>query len=269
MPEGSFNLRVNDESPTVQKIECSKGNTYYFKIYRNLNLSNKAIAIVPIDSLTAKNEMKYVKKSPTRQATVFSLEKRNAFGIVFEPGRGFSKTEIINTTEGTASMLSFGGEGTIGFSYSHEFSDNFGWSAELQDQFSSLTPSVTNASVVFDRGIVSTTPYFTIPLKFTHEQKLKIGAGLDYHFNPVLTFDTEKLVDGFKDEWIYNNTLGYHLIAFFEMKLGKRLRGHSGLKYSNVHYTFESSKSYQPGTADFKTPHANTLAASFGLDYCF
>jgi len=269
MPEGSFKLRINDENSTTQLVECFKGNSYYFRIYRSLILPDKPIVIVPVDSVTAKNEMKYVKKSVARQTIVSNHYNLNGLGVTLEPGLGFNKVDILSTTAGTEAMISFGGGGTVGLSYSHDFSDNFGWMVELQDQFTMLTPSVTNASVEFNNGIISTTPYFSIPITFKNEQKIKIGAGLDYHFSPVLTLETDKLKNGYNDEWIYNNAVGYHLVVFFEMKLGKYLRGHTGLKYSDVSYSFSSSQKYQPTDADLKSPHGNSLSGSLGLDYCF
>lgn len=268
MPEGSFTLRVNDENPAIQTVNCIKGNSYYFKIYRNLNLSNKTMAIVSVDSITAKNEMKYVKKNVTRQRAVSNMDHQNAIGVVLEPVWGFNNVGMLSTTAGTEATLNFGGNGIVGLGYSREFNDNFGWSVELQDLFSTLTPQITNGSVGFNTGILSTTPYFKIPI-LRNKQNIKIGAGLDYHFNPVLNHDTEKLVNGFKDEWIYNNALGYHILCFFETMVGKNLRVHAGLKYSDVQYTFASGKTYQPTTNNLKTIRGNSLAVSLGLEYCF
>ena len=269
MPVGSFRLRINEENSTALTVQCLKGNSYYFKVYRNFSLPTQPIAIVAVDSTTAKSEMKYVKKSPTKQAVVNKINNRNGIGVILEPGVGFHKVGLVGTTTGDEAMISFGGEGTIGLCYNYQISENFGWSNELQDQFSSLTPYLSNTTVTFDRGIVSTTPYFIIPLLKHNDQKLKLGAGLDYHFNPLLTLDTEKLINGFKDEWTYDNTLGYHFILFFDTKLGRYLRGHAGLKYSEVQYTFVKGNTFQPRDSDLKTPHGNSISGSFGLEYCF
>ena len=266
MPEGSFTLRVNDENPTSLTVECSKNNTYYFKIYRDIILQNKSIVIMSVDSMTAKNEMKYVKKPHTRQTIESNIEHSNALGVVFEPGRGFNKVGVLSTSAGTEAMLSFGGEGTIGLNYCREFNNHFGWLVELQDQFSSIFLDTSNSSVEFNTGIISTTPYFKIPI-LKHKQNIKIGAGLDYHFNPVLTYDTEKLMNGFKDEWVYNNVLGYHILFYFETKLGKKLRGHTGLKYSDVQYSFASSKK-ESGTVSYTMLPLICFTVSIRLSMC-
>jgi len=268
MPEGSFRLRVNDESPATLTVKCSKGNNYYFKVYRNRSLPNKPLAIEAVDSVTAKTEMKYVKKSVTRKTETSNMGYQNAIGIVLEPVWGFNNVGMLSTTTGTEAKLNFGGNGIVGIGYSREFSDNFGWSVELQDLFSSLTPQITNGSVDFNTGIISTTPYFKIPI-FKHKQNIKIGAGFDYHFSPTLTYDTEKLVNGIKDEWTYNDALGYHIILFFETMVGKRLKVHTGLKYSDVNYTFSSGKKYNPTSDELKTIRGNSMAVSLGLEYCF
>lgn len=268
MPEGSFKLNVNDVLSTTIIVKCIRSNTYYFRINRDLKLQNNPITITAIDSTTAINEIKFTKKTVVKK-TDAHVAQQNRIGVFIEPGKGLNKVDVLTTTTGTEAMLSFGYEGSIGLSYSYLFSDNFGWSVELQDQFSSLTPSVNNASVMFNKGVISTTPFFTIPILKRIDQKIKIGAGVDYHFNPTLTIETEKITNGFNDEWKYNSALGYHIIAFFEMKLGKNLRGHTGLKYNDVRYTFASGKTFQPNTGDLKTPHGNSLAVSLGLEYCF
>ena len=268
MPEGTFRLRVADKTPVIQSVKCSKGKTYYFKINRSLNLPDKPIAILYVDSITAKIEMTYVKKSLARKTAKANMGFQNAIGVVIEPVWGFNNVGMLSTTAGTEAMLNFGGNGIIGIGYSREFSENFGWSVELQDLFSMLTPSVSNASVEFASGIVSTTPYFKIPI-FKGEQKIKIGAGLDYHFNPVITFDTDKLLNGIKDEWTYNNVLGYHILFSFETMVGKNLRVHTGLKYNDVNYTFSSGKAYHPTSDNLKTIRGNSLGVSLGLEYCF
>lgn len=268
MPEGSFKLNVNESFKTTIKVDCIKGATYYFRINQDLESQNNLITISAIDSITAKSDIKFMKKSEVKKTKIY-VAQQNRIGLLIEPGLGFNKVEMVTTTTGSSAMLSFGGGGAIGLSYSYLFSDNFGWSVELKDQFSFLTPSVTNASVDFNRGLISTTPYFTFPIIKRLDQNIKIGAGIDYYFNPILAISTEKLTNGFNDKWAYNSTFGYHLIAFFDMKLGRNLRGYTGFRYSDVRYTFASSKSFHPNTVELTTPHGNSLSASFGLEYCF
>lgn len=269
MPEGSFKLRINDENSTAISVACSKGNNYFFKIYRDFNKPSKPIIIEAVDSIIAKSEMKSVKKITPKHVVLNTIRNRNAIGLILEVGKGFHQIDVMSTTSGTEAMLSFGGEGAVGFSYNYLISKYFGWSNELRYQFNTLTPYLSNANVTFDRGVVSATPYFIIPLTKRFDQKLKLGAGIDYHLNPILTIETEKIIDGFNDEWTYSNTFGYHFIAFFDMKIARNLRGHTGLKYSEVQYKFVKGKTYQPNTDDLKIPHGNSLSVSFGLDYCF
>lgn len=245
------------------------GNSYFFKIYRNLTLPDKPITIVSVDSATANNDLKYLKSYFVSKPKIVKLKRPNGFGFSIEPGVGFEKTEMISTTVGTQVMHSFGGGVALGLGYSYKLSDYFGWSAELSHQFSVLTPRVTNADVTFTQGVLSTTPYFTIPVLKRNEQQIKIGGGIDYRFNPVLNIETEKLVDGYNDKWTYNNAWGYHLIAFYEGMLGSNLRGHVGFKYNDTRFSYIMGEKYQPLDPQLKTPHANSLSVAFGAEYCF
>jgi len=269
MPDGSFKLKVNEIYASVRKVECASGHTYYYRINRNFSLPDKPITIVSVDSMTANNELKYLKSNFVRKPNDINIARQSGIGIIIEPGVGFEKTGLIGTTVGTQSMISFGGGVALGLSYSYKFSDYFGWSAELSKQFSTLTPSLTNASVTFDQGVLSTTPYLIIPVAIRDEKQIKLGVGVDYRFNAVLSFETEKLVNGFNDKWTYNNTLGYHVIAFYEVMLNRYLRGHVGLKYNDARYTFIMGEKYQPNEPELRTPRGNSLSGSFGLEYCF
>jgi len=270
MPEGRFILRVNDENPATQTVECSKGNIYYFRIYRNLNLPTKPITINLVDSITAKNEMKKTKKKDYKKSSSTDMIHQNAIGLVLEPVTGFNKVGVLGTTAGTEKMLSFGGEGAIGLSYSHELTENYGYLIELQDRFGSIFLDEKSSTVDFNTGMLSASPYFAIPVDLPIAQKLKLGLGLDYYFNPSLSYSySEKMVNSFNDVLNYNNALGYHILFFIETKVGKNLRIHTGLKYSDVQYSFASSKTHQPADNNLINPHGNSLAVSLGLEYCF
>jgi hypothetical protein len=224
---------------------------------------------VIVDSISANNELKYLKSYFVSKPKVSNETQRNGIGIIIEPSIGFEKVEMITTTVGTAVMHSFGGGALIGLSYSREVSDYFGWSAELSHQSSILTPHITNGDITFSQGVISATPYFAIPLTKNNEQRVKLGGGVDYRFNPVLNIETEKITGGINDKWTYGNAFGYHLIAFLEGKLGSYLRGHIGLKYNDARFSYLFGEKYQPSDPLLKNPHANSLGISVGLEYCF
>lgn len=272
MPEGSFRLNVNTIGTISTKVLCRKGSTCYLKIYRDPLPQNKPIIIAVMDSMTAKNDLKLLNSPSFKKKISTTTEYQNAIGGIFEVLTGFNEVGMVNTTFGKQATISFGGFGAIGLNYSHD-NNSFGWSVELKDQFNTLSPYLTNAFITFNTGILSTTPYFIIPHPFKFiplkNQKIKIGAGLNYYFNPMLSIETEKLVDGFKDDWNYKNMLGYHLVLLFETKLGKRLKGHTGIKYSEVRYTFDSSTSHYPTDPDLLNPHGNSISCIGGLAYSF
>lgn len=269
MPNGSFKLKVNEIYATVKKVECIVGRTYYFRIYRNLSLTDKPITIDAIDTVVANNDLKYLKSYFVSKPKISKTIQQNGIGISIEPGIGFEKVQIMGTTNGTAVMHSFGGGAAFGLSYSREISDYFGLSAKLSHQSSILSPRVTNADVTFNQGIISATPYFTIPVIRRNKQRIKLGGGIDYRFNPVLNIETEKLINGINDKWTYGNTLGYHLIAFYEGNMGANLRGHIGFKYDDAQFTYIYGEKYQPTDPLLINPRANALGISFGVEYCF
>jgi len=273
MPEGHFILRINDKNPATQSVECSKNKIYYFRIYRDLNLPTKPITINSIDSITAKNEMNKLEKKEKphyKNSSGSNMIHQNAIGLLMERVTGFSQVGVLRTITGTEETLSFAGEGAIGFSYSHEFADNYGFLIELQDRFSSIFLDGRNSTVVFNTGMLSASPYFAIPVDLPIAQKFKIGVGLDYNFNPSLSYYySEKMMNSFNDVWNYNNALGYHILFFIETKVGKKLRIHTGFKYSDVQYSFASSKTQQPSNDNLRKPRGNSIAVSLGLEYCF
>ena len=270
MPEGRFRLRVNDENPATQTVECSEGNIYYFKIYRNLDLPTKPITIKSIDSITAKNEMKKIKKTQYKKSSTSHMIRQNGVGFVLETITGFNKVGILRTTAGVIETLSFGGVGAIGLSYSHEITDSYGYLIELEDRFGSIFLDDKSSTVDFNTGVLSASPYFAIPIALPIAQKIKLGVGLDYYFNPSLSYYySERMVNSFNDVWNYNNALGYHILFFIETNVGKNLRIHTGLKYSDVEYSFASSKTRQPSDDNLKKTQGNSLAVSLGLEYFF
>jgi len=269
MPRGSFKLKVNEIFSSISKVECESGQTYYYRINRNFSLPDKPITIVAVDSVTAKNDLKYLRSYFVRKPNDINIARRNGIGINLEPGVGFERVQLMGTTVGTAVMHSFGGGASFGLNYSYKFSDYFGWSAELSHQLSILTPHLTNADVTFDQSILSTTPYITFPVIKRNEQKIKIGGGIDYHFSPVLIIETEKVSNGFNDKWTYSNAFGYHFILFYEAMIGPNIRGHVGFKYSDVQYSYINGEKYQPTDGQLKTPRGNSLFFSLGAEYCF
>lgn len=269
MQEGSFKLKVNEIYATVSKVNCVAGRTYYFRINRDVSLPDKSITIEARDSLTANNDLKYLRTRVVSKPKVVKTSRPNGIGFSIEPGVGFEKIGLINTTMGDQVMHSFGGGTALGLGYSYEVSEYFGLSAEISHQFSILTPRVTNADVTFNQGVFSATPYFLIPVAKRNDQQIKLGGGVDYRFNPVLDIETEKIIGGFNDKWTYNNTWGYHLIAFYEGMLSSSMRGHFGLEYNDARFAYIMGEKYMPLNPLLKNPHANSLSVSFGLDYCF
>lgn len=269
MPEGRFNLRVNEENPTVRIVDCTKGNIYYFKIYRNIDIASQTVIISSVDSITAKNEMRSIGKTQYKKSTSSDLVRQNAIGLVIEPIRGLNHVAILNTTIGTTEFLSFGGNAAFGLSYSRDFSNNYGFLLELENRFSSIYLD-SDIAADFSTGQFSVSPYYSIPIDLKIAQKFKLGLGLDYYFNPLLSFyNSNKVQNSFNDEWIYKDALGYHFLLYFETQITEKLRIHTGLKYSDVKYTFESSRNRYPIDLNQINPRGNSIAVSLGLEYCF
>jgi len=269
MISGNFKLKVNKIYPTVYPVECSKSQTCYFRINRDLNLPGNPVIIEPVDSIAANEVLKHLKSDFAYQTKVIKLDRPNGFGLILDVGVGLDKVDVMNTTESTLVFLSFGGGAEFGLNYSYQFSNYFGCSMALSHQFNGLTPGVDNASVDFNRNVFSSTPYFIIPVIKRNSQGIKIGGGLDYYFNPNLNIKTTKIINGFSDEWKYKNTFGYHLIANYTGMISENLRGYVGLKYSDVQYEFSSGRMYSASVWNLMTPNGSAMSMDMGFEYRF
>lgn len=108
MPSGTFKLKVNEYFPTTCIVNSVAGKTLYYKINRNFDIPEKPVTIVAIDSAIAVTDLKLLKKVSVSNHKIIKKKIENGLGFSIEPGVGFEKIGLINTTIGTQVMHSFG-----------------------------------------------------------------------------------------------------------------------------------------------------------------
>jgi len=205
------------------------------------------------------------------QAAITNRKYKNRISLNIGGGSGFESVPMVDRPDGTKSSISFGG-GTIGkFEYGYEFNNHFDLAIGIGAQFSELDKSIGgNGSVEFNRGIISLTPSYILPIDSRGNTRLKFGVGIDWLYNAELNFDLSKISGGGKDIWKYNSTIGEHVSIIFEINSLKRFSYNAGLRLYNVNYTFESGGNSYPGNgSDLKSPDGSGIDFLLGVNYHF
>jgi hypothetical protein len=199
-----------------------------------------------------------------------SVKYKNRIGLSGGGGSGFKYIDVVQLTDGTYSAIGFGGGGMVQFSYGVEFGRHFDLAISAGGQFGKLDKKVSNASMDFTRSRLSVTPSFMVPIKGGEFMRLKFGAGFDWMYGALLTFDLSKISGGVKDEWKYDNAFGEHISIVFEYDTQKRLSFSGGLKLNNAAYKFKSgTKSFPTPGSDLDKPNGSSVDAVFGVYYTF
>lgn len=195
---------------------------------------------------------------------------KNRIGLVGGGGSGFKYIPIVDLTNGTKASLSFGAGQLIQISYGIQFNNHFDLTINAGGQFSNLDKKVSNASMSFTRTRLAVTPSFVVPIKGGENMNLKFGAGIDWIYGALLTFDLSKIQGGVKDEWKYDNTFGEHVSVIFEYITPKRVAFSGGLEYNNASYKFKSGEiSYPTAGADLDKPNGSSVNFVLGVYYTF
>lgn len=239
-----FSLNRQGEAPLTLSVEA--GETYYLRLGFRMSFWSSVPEMLLVDAASA---VPAISSGQMRQITpeMLNLPRPvNRIGLNLATGFGFKNHPFFELEDGGESKVSFGGGFAIGLKYGREFSKHFDLSSELNYQFSTLRPPLTNADVTFSRGILSVTPSYIIPIREGDEMRVKLGAGLDYYWGSRLKIESRGIPGGFDDTWKYQNALGPHLNAILEMNLSDKASFIYGLKYYHVRYNFDSS--------DFKSP---------------
>lgn len=266
-PVGTIDLKLQGSSECTLLANCNQQETYYFKVSKPKN--TEKMVIESKDSVEAKVEMEALDDVESFVEITQDLQRHNSLKVILMPGIGFNKQELLVSTVGTQIRHSYGGGLALGCGYGYQLTNFFGLDGILQHRFTTLIPSVSNASVSFVDNSLSVLPYFLIPINSEKGHSLKIGASVDFHIKQYLKINTSELKDGVDDTWKYKNTTGFSVHTYYYMPAMERGAVYMGLKYENAKYTFLSGQTTKPGTSNLLQPLAQSIMAVVGMDLNF
>lgn len=267
-PPGNYIFRVEKFRNTEVSMKIDKGRTYYLRFGLKPGMWSAIPELIAVDSVSA---YPAIKSGMLKYTDIYTHAERmhNRLGINTFMGFGFEGVPFITTTNGDVSEVNFGGGYGIAFNYGREIGKNFDISADLGYQFSELKPVLKNASVTFNRFMVTVTPAFIINFKKQEAMRIRIGAGPDYYFSPLLNIKTSEIPGGFNEKWKYCNKAGYHITGIYEMDFSEKWSVSYGLKYYSVSYEFSSGGIHYPSDSSLQKPSGSGLDLMVGFHYRF
>lgn len=270
MPEGKLNLKAYYIVSAELDIQIVKNRTSFVRLDVLTENSKQIAKLVVVDSITANKEIMSCKIPTVHKRVNYNEVLKNQIDLSIGGGWSFTRIPIIVTTQSSEATLGFGGGFNGMISYTREFSEYFGTDFNLSTQSSGILPGLTNASVDFNRGCLSITPFFIIPINTDGQKRIKLGAGLDYYFGADLNFDMAKLKDGFNEKWNYNQPLGYNITGMYEVIFRNNLSVQAGGRFCSVKYKFVSSQgTWVPTDATYGNPSGSGLFFLLGIGYRF
>lgn len=255
---GQYQFSVNRAGDSPLNLRVEAGETYYIRLGFRVGLWSSIPELLLVDAASALPALESGKMKQLSYEDISQPRPGNRIGLNLAAGFGFKNHPLFVIEGGGESKISLGGGVAIGLRYGREFGKYFDLSSELNYQFSTLRPPLNNADVTFSRGIFSLTPAVIIPIRDGEEMRLKLGAGVDYHWGSRLKIESSGIQGGFNDTWKYQQALGGHGSAIFEMNLTEKSAFVYGLKLYFVNHTFDSSERFAPHEIPFpelmKTP---------------
>ncbi|MEI6140632.1 MAG: hypothetical protein WCP85_15290 [Mariniphaga sp.] len=204
-----------------------------------------------------------------QQGEMTNHKYKNRIGFTIGTGSGFKNIPFAKFTDGTESTISYGDATSAEFEYGYEFNRHFDLTFNIGSQFSEPSQTVDNANLTFNRGVVSLTPAYILPIGAKEKMRLKFGAGIDWLYNAELNIELSKISGGFDDDWKYDSGFGGHLSVIFEYNTPKRFTYCAGLKLQNVNYKFKSGVHSHPTSDELIKPNGAGFVFLMGVYYHF
>jgi len=270
VPKGMLNLKAYYMISAEINLAVVKSSTCYVRLDLNTEGSKQIARLVAVDSIRATNEMITCRIPDARKPVKENLIPLNKIAMNLGAGWAFKRIPVIVTNYNDDATIGFGGGFNGSLFYTRELNEYFGMDFNLSAQESNIIPSLNNASVSFSRTSFSVQPFLIIPLNYESRRRLKLGIGLDYYLSASLDFDTEKMNNGFKESWTYDNPWGYSISTSFEEIFRNNWACEVGLKLSGVKYRFVSSDGrWAPTDSELGSPGGLSLYFQVGLGYHF
>lgn len=251
---------------TRLKVEPNK--TYYVQLGVNHGFWSAKPFVVVVDSASAESIIKDEKLKNMNNPAEW-IRPKHRIGLNIDAGGGVNNIPVAQTTDGRDVNLTFGKQFLIGLRYANQFHKHFEYALDLSYENSSLSPNINNGKMNFKRTSVSATPFYILPIRDGYFMRLKFGAGLDYYIMPKLNIEMSNLM-GLSDTWRYDNALGYHIAAIFELLTGKNFSIDYGLKWTDVNYKFGTSIfANYPTSDELIKPKGGSICLTLGMYYHF
>ena len=264
---GVYDFSVEKNRLAMLRLNVEPNKTYYVRFGINVGFWTAVPELLVVDSISARQRiasgsMKQLDGTPT-------VRPKNRIGLDFGGGAGFNNMTMLETTDGRDVKFSFGGGVLVGLQYGREINKHFDLAFGLKYRSSSLSPTLQNAKMMFGRGVFSATPSYIIPISGGERSRLKLGVGADYYFGTKLKIDLDEVQNGFTDDWKYNNPLGFHVSAIYEVSPSDKFSYIMGVKYANIQYEFERGNFTFPTNEELSRPGGSGIDFVLGFYYHF
>ncbi|RKY36115.1 MAG: hypothetical protein DRP78_04470 [Candidatus Omnitrophota bacterium] len=179
----------------------------------------------------------------------FNTNRRYRIEPCFFCGFGFDDIDLGETIDGDTVTLSAGGGYGFGASIGYGINRDFDFDFTVGWQQSSLSPDVNNAEGIFERNIFLATLKYKVPMS-NRKQQFKFGIGLGLYHSGEFDVNTTQAA-GEHTIINYDDAIGFHITAEYEMFFDRDWSWLVGVKYYDVDYDAGAVKvdgiSYAPG----------------------
>lgn len=265
---GVYDFSVEKNRLAMLRLNVEPNKTYYVRFGINVGFWTAVPELLVVDSISARQRIASGSMKHLDGGTP-TVRPKNRIGLDFGVGVGFNNMDMLETTDGRDVKFSFGGGVLVGLQYGREINQHFDLAFGLMYRSSSLSPTLRNAEMTFGRGVFSVTPSYIIPIGDGERSRLKLGVGADYYFGTKLKIDLDEVENGFVDDWKYNNPLGFHVSAIYEISPSDKFSYMMGVKYSNIRYEFERGNFTFPTSEELSRTNGSGIDFVFGLYYHF
>lgn len=265
---GEYVINIENFENTKLTLKVEEGKTYYVRFaFKSVNYKNTPELLlvdkISADPIINSGELRNlaVKHSPKER-------KKNRFGAYFDFAYGIERQDFKEITKKEHSYFSFGGGTSYGLKYSYEVNKHFDLSGSISHRsaFKSFYDSNYSMSFHFKRAIIHVTPALIIPIDGGDIMRLKLGAGMNYHFYSNLKIDKNynKI-----DKFFYEDSFGYHFSLIFEFNTTEKISFAYGLKYDLLTYTYDELRLPQPTHEKFRYPNGSGIDFNMAIYYNF
>jgi len=264
--EGTYTLSVMGLEKGKLQVDLIEDEHKYFLLSIKPGFFTVNYSLIPVDSVYAKSAIKTKGIRKILESEALPDRQKSRFGINFGAGIGLKNIDMLVSTDGDDSSISFGGGLQLGAEYGVELNSLLDIGIQANYMLASLAPPLKNAEIDFSRFHLAFRPSLIIPFEGGFKSRLKLGPGLDYYFSATMSLETNKIDGGFNGDWNYSNSLGWHIALIYEYTINRSFMYTFGLRYSGTKYAYENSNSFHvPLHNDLLNGNGNSIDFMMGF----